>query len=129
MKNNQYKNLIFFIFACLVIFGFMIKLPKIFHHFDKELHSLFYFGTFIFLALLFPNKRFFVSVVLFLFGIFIEIAQDYSNRISLKYIGKVIHGRFDIEDIKFNCIGLFLGIIIFHLSKYFINKYSKLILN
>ena len=129
MKNNQYKNLIVFIFACLVIFGFMIKLPKIFHHFDKELHSLFYFGAFIFLAFLYPNKKFLISIVLFLFGIFIEMAQDFSNRVSLKYIGKVIHGRFDIEDIKFNCIGLFLGIVIFYFSKYFINKYSKLILN
>ncbi len=124
MKNNQYKNLIIIIFAFLVIFGFMIKLPKIFYHFDKELHSLFYFGAFIFLALLIPNKRFLVSIVLFLFGIFIEIAQDFSNRISLKYIGKVIHGRFDIVDIKFNCIGLILGIVIFYFSKYFINKYS-----
>ena len=68
MKNNQYKNLIVFIFACLVIFGFMIKLPKIFHYFDKELHSLFYFGAFIFLAFLYPGTLFLLIILFALYN-------------------------------------------------------------
>ena len=41
--NNWTK--IFLAVACfaLSIYGFMIKLPSAFGHFDKELHSIFYF--------------------------------------------------------------------------------------
>jgi hypothetical protein len=48
-----------------------------------------------------------------LFGIIIEFAQELSNKISIRIIGKAIHGRFDIEDVKYNMIGVFCGLIIF----------------
>ncbi len=48
-----------------------------------------------------------------LFGIIIEFAQEFSNKISIRIIGKAIHGRFDIEDVKYNMIGVFCGLIIF----------------
>ena len=53
------------------------------------------------------------SMGLALFGIIIEFAQEFSNKISIRIIGKAIHGRFDIEDVKYNMIGVFCGLIIF----------------
>ena len=44
-----------------------------------------------------------------IFGFGIELAQAFSNRISIRLIGKPIHGRFDIEDIRYNIKGLFWG--------------------
>jgi hypothetical protein len=43
----------------------------------------------------------------------IEFAQEFSNKISIRVIGKTIHGRFDIEDVKYNMIGIFCGLILF----------------
>ena len=124
MKNNHYKNLIVFIFACLVIFGFMIKLPKIFHHFDKELHMMFYFSATMIIAFFFPKRLMISSMGLALFGIIIEFAQEFSNKISIRIIGKAIHGRFDIEDVKYNMIGIFCGLILFQIIQ-LIFKASK----
>jgi hypothetical protein len=84
----------------------MIKLPSAFRHFDKELHSAFYFFAAAFLNLLFAQKKITIHLlifaVLYLFGVSIEYAQEYSN----KLFHKRIHGRFDMEDIQSNVKGL-----------------------
>lgn len=84
----------------------MIKLPSVFRHFDKELHSLFYFLAAAFLNILFTNKKITIHLlifgILYLFGMAIEYAQEYSN----KFFHKRIHGRYDIEDIQSNLKGL-----------------------
>ena len=97
------------------VIGFMLKLPKVFHHFDKELHLLFYFCATTLVTLLFPKRWMISSICLALFGIIIEFAQEFSNKISIRIIGKAIHGRFDIEDVKYNLIGVFCGLILFQL--------------
>ncbi len=95
----------------------MIRLPKVFYHFDKELHAIFYFSAALIISLLLSKKWIHISVALILFGIIIELAQEYSNKISFRLIGKAIHGRFDIEDVKYNIIGLFIGVLFFHLIR------------
>ncbi len=52
------------------------------------------------------------SIGLALFGIIIEFAQEFSNKISIRIIGKAIHGRFDVEDVKYNMIGGCCGLIL-----------------
>jgi hypothetical protein len=39
----------------------------------------------------------------------IEFLQEFSNKI----VGKTIHGKFDIQDVKYNAIGLFIGTLCF----------------
>jgi VanZ family protein len=116
MRNTHKIILISFLAVCSIV-GFMVKLPKIFHHFDKELHTIFYFSATVIIAFLFPKRWIFLSTGLALFGIIIEFAQEYSNKISIRLIGKAIHGRFDIEDVKYNIIGLFIGVLFFHLIR------------
>jgi VanZ family protein len=88
--------------------GFMLKLPRIFHHFDKELHALFYFFAAFVLTALYPKKHMFIALFLAFFGVCIEVAQQLSNRLFVKRI----HGRFDSEDVIANCKGiLFFSII------------------
>jgi small-conductance mechanosensitive channel len=90
----------------LAVIGFMIKLPSVFRHMDKELHALFYFLAAAFCNILFNNKKIAIHILifiaLFLFGAFIEYAQAYSN----KLFHTRIHGRFDPEDLWFNTKGL-----------------------
>lgn len=90
----------------IALYGFMIKLPSRFHHYDKELHSLFYFGAAAFLNILFVGKKWWahalVFIALFLMGIGIEWAQELSN----EFTHSRIHGRFDPEDVKANTQGL-----------------------
>jgi VanZ family protein len=90
--------------------GFMVRLPSIFHNYDKLLHAFFYFGAAITLNLIYPKKWFLIVVILFLFGISIEGFQAVSNKI----IGKTIHGNFDIQDVIYNTIGLVIGTICFY---------------
>ena len=111
MKNTNKLILISFL-TIFSIIGFMIKLPKLFHNFDKELHLLFYFGATTLLTLLFPIRWMLSTLIISLFGIMIEFAQEFSNKISIRVIGKAIHGKFDIEDVKYNIIGVFSGIIV-----------------
>jgi hypothetical protein len=87
----------------------MVKLPAVFHQYDKELHAAFYFIAVIYFGLQFPKKWLLVVFCLLIFGIGIEMAQAFSNTISIRLIGKSIHGRFDIEDIRYNIKGLFFG--------------------
>lgn len=92
----------------VAIIGFMIKLPSGFRRHDKELHSAFYFLAAAFLNILFAKRNLIIHAVLFVglyaFGVAIEYAQEYSN----KLLHKRIHGRFDIEDVHANVRGLAL---------------------
>lgn len=92
----------------IVIVLFMLKLPRVFRNYDKELHFLFYFYASFIISIFYVKKKltnFFISIFsLLIFGIFIEYFQEYSN----SFFKKRIHGRFDIEDIKYNILGLIL---------------------
>ena len=96
------------VFACVVlaVIGFMLKLPSVFRHIDKELHATFYFGAALFFNVLFVTtkllKHVLIFIALYVFGIFIELGQAYSNR----FFTKRIHGRFDPEDVQSNLKGL-----------------------
>ena len=104
--NNWVKA--FLVFICLIfsVLGFMVKLPSGFRHFDKELHAAFYFLAAGFLNVLFTNGKFtrhiLIFVILYVFSISIEYAQEYSN----KFFRVRIHGRYDPEDVKYNLRGL-----------------------
>ena len=99
---------ILIVVACfgIAIVGFMIKLPSGFRHIDKQLHAAFYFGAAAFLNVLFAGTKLvrhvLIFIVLYLFGMVIEYAQEYSNR----FFRSRIHGRFDPEDIQSNLNGL-----------------------
>jgi len=105
-QNKKGKLLLFFFFLVLSIIGFMVKLPSVFRHYDKELHSLFYFLAAAFLNVLFAKKRFTKHILIFAFlyllGMSIEYAQEYSNQ----FFRKRIHGRYDKEDVLSNLKGL-----------------------
>lgn len=113
--SNTYKNILISTIAVFSTVGFMVKLPKIFHHYDKELHMMFYLVVTMIIIFLFPKRWMISSIGLALFGIVIEFAQEFSNKISIRVIGKTIHGRFDIEDVKYNMIGIFCGLILFRI--------------
>ena len=107
MKLNTWTKLFLVSAAFIVaVIGFMIKLPSGFKHIDKELHAAFYFLAAAFLNFLFTNKKIgihlLIFIILFLFGVSIEYAQEYSN----KLLHTRIHGRFDPEDVKSNLKGL-----------------------
>lgn len=93
-------------FFIVSIIGFMVKLPSAFRHSDKGLHAAFYFLAAALLNVLFAGTRLVwhaaIFIGLYLFGIAIEYAQDYSNR----FFGKRLHGRFDPEDVQWNLKGL-----------------------
>jgi hypothetical protein len=93
------------VLGCSVV-GFMIKLPGMFRHHDKEMHAAFYFMAAAFFTLLFAGRNFwlflFVEAALAAFGVGIEFAQEYSNRL----VRHPFHGRFDPEDVKYNIMGL-----------------------
>lgn len=99
------KTLLTILALILSVIGFMVKLPSVFHHYDKELHAAFYFLAAGFLNILY-SKNLTTHILIFLFllgfGIAIEYAQAYSNIL----LHKRIHGRFDIEDVKANTKGL-----------------------
>jgi hypothetical protein len=122
--NNGTKILLVAGGVALSIYGFMIKLPSAFRHFDKELHSLFYFLAAAGLNILFAKKKITIHLlifaVLYLFGVAIEYAQEYSN----KLLHKKIHGRYDVEDIQSNLKGLiaFSLLWIIYVSVWFVYK-------
>lgn len=86
--------------------GFMLRLPTLFRHHDRELHFLFYLLIAIFLNLIYAQKKFLnhflIFFVLLVFGIGIELFQELSNHI----LHKKIHGNFDPVDIFCNVLGL-----------------------
>lgn len=105
-QNKKTNLFLAFLFLAVSIIGFMVKLPSAFRHYDKELHSLFYFLAAAFLNVLFAKKRFTRHILIFAFlyllGMSIEYAQEYSNQ----FFRKRIHGRYDKEDILSNLKGL-----------------------
>ena len=111
------QRLKFFLLTLLLlcsVIGFMVRLPRLFHHFDKELHFMFYFFSSLVFLLMFPKRWVYSVLFLLFFGIGIEYAQEFSNKISIRLIGKAIHGRFDIVDVKYNVLGLTIGWLMFH---------------
>lgn len=117
------KTLLTIIALIFSVIGFMIKLPSVFHHYDKELHAAFYFLAAGFLNILY-SKNLTTHILIFLillgFGITIEYAQAYSNIL----LHKRIHGRFDIEDVKANTKGL-IAFSILWVPYLLFNKLSK----
>ena len=129
-KNNQEKNIqldlekkhqgnytwqkvtLAIAFFGIATIGFMMKLPSVFQNYDKMLHALFYFLAAAFLNILFVKRNLIKHIAVFiflaLFGVAIEFAQEYSNKFFLNRI----HGRHDIEDIKYNFYGLILFSIV-----------------
>ena len=97
----------------LSIIGYMLRLPRAFSHYDKELHSLFYFLAAGMLNMLFSewklSRHIYIFIGLFIFGVGIELAQHYSNRV----FHSRLHGHFDPEDIFFNLLGQLLFSISF----------------
>lgn len=106
LHNRKTQLLLTFLFLVFSILGFMVKLPSAFRHYDKELHSLFYFIAAAFLNVLFAKRSFarhlLIFAFLYLMGMSIEYAQEYSNQ----FFRKRIHGRYDKEDILSNLKGL-----------------------
>ena len=109
-KINKFTVTIIFILLSTIIF--LIKLPKVFHFWDKELHALFYALASILLNYIYRKNRIILGMILFFFGILIELFQEYSNNISIKLLGRRIHGNFDVEDVLFNFIGILWGYIV-----------------
>lgn len=106
--TNREKQLVLVTLGVISTLGFMLKLPRIFHGIDKEMHALFYFFAAFVLTALYPKKHVFIALFLAFFGVCIEVAQHLSNRLFVKRI----HGRFDIEDVIANCKGiLFFSLI------------------
>ncbi len=116
-NNKNFKLYLALTLLAFSVVGFMIKLPRFFHHYDKELHALFYFCATCFLLLLYSKRWFIIPTSLFVFGVLIELAQDFSNKISIQIIGKRIHGQFDPEDVFFNLFGIFIGLVSFFLLR------------
>jgi hypothetical protein len=112
------------LFFCSVL-GFMVRLPRIFSKINMELHAAFYFCAVMVLSFLFPKKWGIISILLVLFGFFIEVAQHYSNKISIRLMGKRIHGNFDPWDIAYNLMGLVIGLVVFHLIQKIRSKNSN----
>ena len=130
MKLNNWTKVLL-VFFCLIasILGFLIKLPSVFRHFDKELHSAFYFLAAGFLNILFANGKLFrhilIFVILYLFGVAIEFAQEYSNSL----LHSRIHGRYDPEDVKYNLKGLIAFSVIWICYKIGMTVYNKTTFN
>jgi hypothetical protein len=124
--NNWTKVLLASIFFVFSIVGFLIKLPSFFSHTDKALHSIFYFFAAALLNILFVNKNTFkhvlIFILLYLFGVAIEYAQEYSN----KLFHKRIHGHYDIEDVQANLKGLILFSILWMVYNATIYVYKSL---
>jgi ABC-type sulfate transport system permease component len=100
----------------LSFFGFMLKLPSVFRHHDRELHFLFYLLTAIFFNLIFGKEKLTYLVTIFfsllIFGIGIEVLQELSNHISTKKI----HGNFDPVDVFYNILGLIVATLFWGVS-------------
>ncbi len=93
-------------FFGLAVAGFMLRLPAVFRTHDKILHASFYFLAAAFLNMLFAKRNFLLHFVFFALlygmGVCIEYAQEYSN----SFLHKIVHGRYDPEDVRWNLKGL-----------------------
>jgi len=113
--------------ATISFIGFMVKLPRVFSEYDKELHLLFYFFAALVLNYLIVKKNILYHVVvawvLFFGGVFIESAQSLSNQ----FVEKRIHGNFDPEDVIFNTLGLMLYSFIWVIWRILVFIKSKIV--
>lgn len=114
--TNREKQLVLVTLGVISTLGFMLKLPRIFHGIDKEMHALFYFFAAFLLTALYPKRHVFIALFLAFFGVCIEVAQHLSNRLFVKRI----HGRFDIEDVIANCKGILFFSLIYLCWRLFI---------
>ena len=100
----------------LSFIGFMVKLPSVFRHHDRELHFLFYLLIAIFLFQNFGKSKMsnyvIIFILLLIFGIGIELMQELSNHI----LNKKIHGNFDPVDVFFNLLGLIVATLFWAFS-------------
>ena len=100
------KIVITILVMAISVAGFMIRLPGVFRHHDREMHAAYYFIAAAFFTLLFAGKNFWIHLLIIAmlaaFGMAIEYAQEYSNQL----VHRRIHGRFDPEDVKYNIMGL-----------------------
>jgi VanZ family protein len=112
--------------AIISLIGFMVKLPRVFSAYDKELHLCFYFFAALVLNYLIVKKNFLYHILvgwtLMCAGVFIEFAQELSNL----FVERRIHGNFDPEDVIFNTIGLFIYSFFWIFWRLFIIFKSKL---
>ena len=124
--SNPIKILLILFCLGISVAGFMIKLPSGFRHYDKELHAAFYFCAAAFLNVLFANRNIIrhavIFFVLYIFGVAIEHAQEYSN----SFLHKRIHGRYDPEDVLSNLKGLVAFSILWIVYVSVIFGYSKI---
>lgn len=115
--NIRFRFWLLVIGFLFIYAGFMIKLPYVFRHIDKELHSAFYFFAAFVLCWLFEVKKIKINILiaasLFIFGVFVELSQHFSNYL----LHKRIHGRFDVVDIKYNLFGILLFLVVFLIIK------------
>ena len=119
ITNSTKIVLVVFCFIASVV-GFLVKLPSSFRHIDKELHFAYYFLAAAFLNILFGIKNFFrhifISVILYLFGVGIEFAQEEYNKVfHVRF-----HGRYDPEDVKANLEGLVIFSIVWAITMLFV---------
>ena len=123
--SNRSRIILVILCFCVSVAGFLVKLPVVFRHVDKQMHSLFYFCIAAFLNLLFANRKLhwhvLIFVLLYLFGICIEYAQQYSNR----FFHNHIHGRYDPEDVYANLKGLVLFSIVWLSCQMILFFYSR----
>jgi len=93
------------VLGCSVV-GFMVKLPAMFRHQDRQMHAAFYFVAAAFFTLLLAGRNLWIHLLIIGalagFGVCIEYAQQYSNR----FFRHPFHGRFDPVDVKYNIMGL-----------------------
>lgn len=123
MKIKKVDIVIVLILVAVSFIGFMLKLPAMFRHHDRELHFLFYLLISIFLNLIYAQKKiinhFIIFLVLLIFGVGIEISQELSNHI----FHKRIHGNFDPVDLIYNMAGLIFASF-FWLLYLIVNKFT-----
>jgi len=48
----------------------------------------------------------------------IEYLQEYSNKVLIHMGVKPIHGNFDIQDVKYNIIGILIGTLCFFMIQF-----------
>lgn len=126
--NNWGKALLVVGWLLASIVGFLVKLPAVFRHYDKELHAAFYFLAAGFLNILFTNgkitRHILIFLALYFFSISIEYAQEYSN----KLLHVRIHGRYDPEDVKYNLKGLIAYSVLWVFYRLALVVYNKVTL-
>ncbi len=124
--NNWAKAILVILWLSASVIGFLLKLPSHFRNMDKELHLAYYFISAAFLNFLFARRNFvrhvIIFILLFLFGVAIEYAQEYSNT----FFHKRIHGRYDIEDIQFNLKGLVIYSVLWVIYNVVVFAHRKL---